>query len=296
MALLFSVLTMKSGEAESRFFLVGGIPRIKNDLKGWTAYENFIRKANGEIDVQVDSYAYGGETLVKATVEEVAYLTKRLESRADFLERSCDLLGRSQFTIKNEKGEKAMNEWEKERQQAKRYKEQYPPGTRLQLINMEDPHAPVESGTRGTVKLVDDIGQIHMHWDNGRTLALVPGQDSFRTLTEAELKQEERLKNGKVVDFGDDCQIVIPKEPIDCSKLGFFDEMEGECWDLVKGYLAKFGIELLPNEDGEEPMSDYVAKGVQDKIVELLQESGVEFKFEQDETEELAEDVGMNMA
>jgi hypothetical protein len=106
MAILFSVLTMKSGEAESRFFLVGGIPRIKNDLKGWTAYENFIRKANGEIEVQVDSYAYGGETLVKATVEEVAYLTKRLESRTDFLERSCDLLGRSQFTIKNEKGEK----------------------------------------------------------------------------------------------------------------------------------------------------------------------------------------------
>ena len=189
-----------------------------------------------------------------------------------------------------------MNEWEKERQQAKRYKEQYPPGTRLQLINMEDPFAPVESGTRGTVKLVDDIGQIHMHWDNGRTLALVPGQDSFRTLTEAELKQEERLKKGKVVDFGDDCQIVIPKEPIDCSKLGYFDELESECWNLVKGYLAKFGIELLPNEDGEEPMSDYVAKGVQDKIVELLQEAGVEFKFEQDETEELAEDVGMNMA
>jgi hypothetical protein len=295
MALLFSAVTMKSGEAETRF-LVGGIPRIKNDLTGWIAYENFMREARGEIETQVDSYAYGGEVLVKATVEEVAYLTKRLESRADFLERSCDLLGRSQFTIKNEKGEKAMNEWEKERQQAKRYKEQYPPGTRLQLINMEDPYAPVESGTRGTVKLVDDIGQIHMHWDNGRTLALVPGQDSFRTLTEEELKQEERLKNGKVVDFGDDCQIVIPKEPIDCSKLGYFDELESECWDLVKGYLAKFGIELLPNEDGEEPMSDYVAKGVQDKIVEMLQESGVEFKFEQDETEEPVEEGGMNMA
>ena len=39
---------------------------------------------------------------------------------------------------------------------------------------------------------------------------------------------------------------------------------------------------------GEEPMSDYVAKGVQDKIVELLQEAGVQFKFEQDETEEMS--------
>ena len=88
MAILFSAVTMKSGEAETRF-LVGGIPRIKNDLNGWTAYENFIRKANGEIEVQVDSYAYGGETLVKATVEEVAYLTKRLEAERIFWKKAA---------------------------------------------------------------------------------------------------------------------------------------------------------------------------------------------------------------
>ena len=104
-----------------------------------------------------------------------------------------------------------------------------------------------------------------------------------------------RLKNGKVADFGDDCQIVIPNEPIDCSKLGYFDELESDCWELVKGYLAKLGIELVANEDGEEPMSDYVAKSVQDKVIELLQESGVEFKFEQDETEEPVEDGGMKI-
>lgn len=188
-----------------------------------------------------------------------------------------------------------MNEWERARRQAQRYKELYPPGTRLMLLSMEDPYAPVESGTRGTVKTIDDMGQIHMLWDNGRTLALVPGKDSFRTLTESELAQEARLKNGKVADFGDDCQIVIPKEPIDCSKLGYFDELESDCWELVKGYLAKLGIELVANEDGEEPMSDYVAKSVQDKVIELLQESGVEIKFEQDEAEEPVEDGGMKI-
>ena len=188
-----------------------------------------------------------------------------------------------------------MNEWERARKQAARYKEQYPPGTRLVLLSMEDPYQPVESGTRGTVKIVDDMGQIHMHWDNGRSLVLVPGEDSFRTLTESELVQEARLKNGKVADFGDDCQIVIPKEPIDCSKLGYFDELESDCWDLVKGYLEKLGIELLPNEDGEEAMSDYVAKGVQDKVIELLQEAGAEFKFEQDETEGPIEEGGMKI-
>ena len=85
-----------------------------------------------------------------------------------------------------------MNEMQRLSQQAKRYKELYPAGTRLCLINMDDPYAPVPAGTRGTVDLVDDIGQIHMSWDNGRTLALVPEVDSFRKLTAKELAEEGR--------------------------------------------------------------------------------------------------------
>lgn len=30
-----------------------------------------------------------------------------------------------------------------------------------------------------------------MKWDNGRTLALVPGEDSFRKLTDEELAEEQ---------------------------------------------------------------------------------------------------------
>ena len=61
-------------------------------------------------------------------------------------------------------------------------KKQYPAGTRIKLINMDDPWHPVEPGTEGTIQFVDDIGQIHMKWDNGRTLALVPGQDEFEII------------------------------------------------------------------------------------------------------------------
>ena len=55
-----------------------------------------------------------------------------------------------------------MNDWERQHRQAQRYKEAYPPGTRLMLLSMNDPHHPVESGTRGTVDHVDDMGTIHM--------------------------------------------------------------------------------------------------------------------------------------
>lgn len=61
-------------------------------------------------------------------------------------------------------------------------KNKYPAGTRIKLIEMNDPWNPVEPGTKGTVEFVDDIGQIHMKWDNGRTLALVPGQDEFKII------------------------------------------------------------------------------------------------------------------
>lgn len=87
-----------------------------------------------------------------------------------------------------------MNEFERLRHQAKRYKESYPPGTRIHLNSMDDPYAPVPSGTKGTVDFVDDIGQIQMTWDNGRTLALVPGVDSFRKLTAKELEEEQQSK------------------------------------------------------------------------------------------------------
>lgn len=73
-------------------------------------------------------------------------------------------------------------------------KQSYPPGTRIVLIEMDDYLAPVPAGTRGTVELVDDAGQVHMKWDNGRTLALIPGVDQFRRLTEQEVAAEKKLE------------------------------------------------------------------------------------------------------
>ena len=58
-------------------------------------------------------------------------------------------------------------------------RDQYSPGTRIRLTQMDDPYAPIPSGTEGTVDFVDDAGQIHMKWDSGRSLALIPGEDSF---------------------------------------------------------------------------------------------------------------------
>ena len=66
----------------------------------------------------------------------------------------------------------------------RRMKEQYPPGTRIQLDYMGDDPRPIEPGTKGTVRTVDDMGTVPCDFDNGRRLGLVPGEDSFHAIAE----------------------------------------------------------------------------------------------------------------
>lgn len=98
------------------------------------------------------------------------------------------------------KGEYNMNRLEAERRFAQRMKDNYPPGTRIMLLQMGDDPRPVEPNTRGTVRAVDDMGTLHCDFDNGRQLGVVPGEDSFRRLTEQELAEEQEMSEAQ--DFG----------------------------------------------------------------------------------------------
>lgn len=108
-------------------------------------------------------------------------------------------------TIKNtekpksekEKEKNDMNEYERLYRLAERHRETYPPGTRIMLLSMGNDPRPIEPNTRGTVKVVDDIGTLHCAFDNGRSLGIVPGEDSFRKLTAEELAEENQ-------DMGED--------------------------------------------------------------------------------------------
>lgn len=64
-------------------------------------------------------------------------------------------------------------------EQVERIRQQYPAGTRICCDNMPDDPQPIEPGTLGTVRGVDDAGQVMVAWDNGRGLSLIPGVDSF---------------------------------------------------------------------------------------------------------------------
>lgn len=60
-----------------------------------------------------------------------------------------------------------------------RVRRQYPKGTRVELVRMDDIQAP-PVGTLGTVLGVDDTGSLLMKWDNGSGLNVVYGEDIVR--------------------------------------------------------------------------------------------------------------------
>lgn len=53
-------------------------------------------------------------------------------------------------------------------------------GKRIMIIFLDDTYSKLKEGDMGTVKFEDDIGQIHVNWDNGSTLAVVPELDKYQ--------------------------------------------------------------------------------------------------------------------
>ena len=70
-----------------------------------------------------------------------------------------------------------------DRETVERIRREYPVGTRIDLITMDDVQAP-PVGTHGTVLAVDDAANLQVCWDNGSTLNVIYRVDRTRKLKE----------------------------------------------------------------------------------------------------------------
>ena len=73
------------------------------------------------------------------------------------------------------------------REIVERIRREYPAGTRVELVRMDDAQAP-PVGTLGTVSGVDDTGSLLMRWDNGSGLNVVYGEDIVRKVGDRRAK------------------------------------------------------------------------------------------------------------
>ena len=99
-----------------------------------------------------------------------------------------------EFSVLNAEG-LPLNDFGRRHTLAEEMRKLYPPGTRIKLKHMEDFQA-VEDGMLGTLVHIDDQAFFHMRWDNGRTLALDPEEDSYEIIsTEEETEDYEEQEN-----------------------------------------------------------------------------------------------------
>ena len=69
--------------------------------------------------------------------------------------------------------------------QLEQLRKEYPIGTRVELIHMDDPYnKKLVPGCKGTVRWVDAWGTIHVNWDCGSGLGVVYDEDSCRKVVE----------------------------------------------------------------------------------------------------------------
>lgn len=55
-------------------------------------------------------------------------------------------------------------------------------GKRIRMIEMVEDLYPIPSGAEGTIKYTDSMGTIHVGWDNGRGLGVIPNKDKYEIL------------------------------------------------------------------------------------------------------------------
>lgn len=61
-------------------------------------------------------------------------------------------------------------------------------GRKVRLVHTSDAYTRLEEGTVGTVRFVDDLGTVHVNWEDGSSLGLIPGVDSYTLLPAEETK------------------------------------------------------------------------------------------------------------
>ena len=78
--------------------------------------------------------------------------------------------------------DKQCNAKEYTQKEIKYIKKKYPIGTKVKLIKMYDFYNDLATGEEGIITSVDDLGTLHIKWENGSTLGLVVGVDEFEVI------------------------------------------------------------------------------------------------------------------
>ena len=86
------------------------------------------------------------------------------------------------MSLPNEKEDPLMFSMHIRPEILKHIRETYPPGTKVELVSMNDQYREMPPGLTGVVTGVDDTGTVHVNWSNGSSLGALWGIDTIRRI------------------------------------------------------------------------------------------------------------------
>jgi len=90
-------------------------------------------------------------------------------------------------------------------------------GERVELDHTSDPYTALEPGMRGSVTGIDGVGTVHVHWDNGSNLGLVPGEDRWHVVTDEDMassaSRQHFIDTGRYLPLEGDGAVHVPDDP-----------------------------------------------------------------------------------
>lgn len=111
-------------------------------------------------------------------------------------------------------------------------RKKYPQGCRVELVKMDDPYREMTPGLKGVVESVDDTGSIHVHWQNGSSLAVIYGEDLCHKIEDNE---EVTIKEifQQYITSGKSFHLMTPA--------GFVDLTNHDAIEILKGAMKVKG-------------------------------------------------------
>ena len=139
------------------------------------------KKTRSQGDIALENNAKSGYWLCWSDVdsEDILFSWYFSRTEAEAFKAKIDALGNfNKAVIIHVEENKNENAALTEKETVYRLRAEFLPGTVVELIRMEG-EPQMFAGLHGIVKGVDDAGQIHVNWQNGSSLALVPAVDEF---------------------------------------------------------------------------------------------------------------------
>ena len=162
-------------------------------------------------------------------------------------------------------------------------------GMRIRMLNMGDEQDPIDDGLEGTIVTIDDLGTLHVKWDDGRKLGVIPNIDEYQLLP----PEDEQI------DFD-----IFEEKDFKPTLTGAKSTPLGK--EVTKNFKSAFSnskvkdikieSEEVPGGEAEGMTAKDLAKkhGVSVKDIEKEIEVGTKIEMEHTDSKKMAKEIAMD--